>query len=177
MQIFLGIVHSLRHCSMQRHRSVHCKFDFTHIHLPEQPALQLHLISSIQALAAYGRMVQQVDIAGFSELLLLLHSSILFKPYCSGGGTTGSATKILSPDMTCLIGCSSHMLVKTSVWWRNNVHFPVLSEHVLPSTIYKVQGGCPLILKNHILGLLTTLQTKQTYQAWFSTHSMIFSSQ
>ena len=115
MQIFLGIVHSLRHCSMQRHRSVHCKFDFTHIHLPEQPALQLHLISSIQALAAYGRMVQQVDIAGFSELLLLLHPSILFKPYCSGGGTTGSATKFLSPDMTCLIGCSSHMLVKTSV--------------------------------------------------------------
>ena len=78
---------------MQRHRSEHCKPAFTHDHILEQPTLHLHLISSRQALAASGRIIQQGDNARFSRLLLLLHPSILFQAHFSGGGTTGSATK------------------------------------------------------------------------------------
>ena len=61
MHIFLGFVHSLtlRHCPMQRHISAHCKFAFRHEHLLKQPPLQLHLVSSRQALTASGRIVKQ----------------------------------------------------------------------------------------------------------------------
>ena len=54
----MQVSYSLTQRPSQWHNCVQSKFALMHLHLPEQVFLQLHLISSLQLLAASGREVQ-----------------------------------------------------------------------------------------------------------------------